>query len=53
MVSFLLWREDEEFVTAKKFNQGCIELPKVVTVHATYMDGKMLNVTKDRFQMYF
>ena len=34
-------------------NQGPIEPPKAARGHATYIDGKMLSVTKYSFQMYF
>ena len=34
-------------------NQGRIEPPKAARGHATYIDGKMLSVTKYSFQMYF
>ena len=33
--------------------QGCIEPPKAARGHATYIDGKMLSVTKYSFQIYF
>ena len=35
------------------FMQGHIEPPKAARGHATYIDGKMLSVTKYSFQMYF
>ena len=33
--------------------QGRIEPPKAARGHATYIDGKMLSVTKYSFQIYF
>ena len=33
--------------------QGHIEPPKAARGHATYIDGKMLSVTKYSFQIYF
>ena len=33
--------------------QGRIELPKAARGHATYIDGKILSVTKYSFQIYF
>ena len=35
------------------WNQGRIEPPKAARGHATYIDGKMLSVTKYSFQIYF
>ena len=35
------------------YDQGHIEPPKVARGRATYIDGKMLSVTKYSFQMYF
>ena len=34
-------------------DQGRIEPPKAARGHATYLDGKMLSVTKYSFQIYF
>ena len=39
--------------TVIRFNQGRIEPPKAARGHATYIDGKMLSVTKYSFQIYF
>ena len=33
--------------------QGHIEPPKAARGHATYIDGKVLSVTKYSFQIYF
>ena len=34
-------------------SQGRVEPPKAARGHATYIDGKMLSVTKYSFQIYF
>ena len=34
------------------FRQGRIEPPKAARGHATYIDGKMLSVTKYRIQIW-
>ena len=34
-------------------NQGCIKLPKAARGHATYIDSKVLSVSKYSFQIYF
>ena len=35
-----------------KYKQGRIEPPKAARGHATYIDGKMLSVTKYRIQIW-
>ena len=44
---------NHSIIRTPPYNQGHIEPPKVARGHATFVDGKMLSVTKYRIQIYW